>query len=228
MDNKGISIAVHNSLASMENNPWRQRTEMLEYELAVKWFALTAHTDGQLAGFMHLIRHPERDFEWYCCDVNTMDPYRRQGIATAMYQEAETLLLRYGKACRITASVSSQNIPSVKLHEKLGFFDTHEPPAFPGLDFGPDETVFEHYFAKEYPARNVPIHREILAGIAGDSKEDVLEEIERSEQDPARKVFILWAGETPIGYRPAARDEPFILPEWKRHLENGCLEIIRQ
>ena len=142
VDNKGISIAVHNSLASMENNPWRQRTEMLEYELAVKWFALTAHTDGQLAGFMHLIRHPERDFEWYCCDVNTMDPYRRQGIATAMYQEAETLFLRYGKACRITASVSSQNTPSVKLHEKLGFFDTHEPPAFPGLDFGPDETVF--------------------------------------------------------------------------------------
>ena len=38
----------------MEDNPWRQRTEMPEYELAVKWFALTAHIEGRLAGFMHL------------------------------------------------------------------------------------------------------------------------------------------------------------------------------
>ncbi len=224
----GISIAVHNTLSSMGNNPWRQRTEMLEYELAVKWFALTAHTEGGLAGFMHLIRHPERDYEWYCCDVNVIDPYRRQGIATAMYQEAETLLLRYGKACRITASVSSRNTPSIKLHEKLGFFNTQEAPAFRGLNFGPDETVYERYFVKEYPARNLPIHREILTRIAADSQDEVLKEVERSEQEPARKVFILWAGEIPIGYRFSARDEAVLLPEWKKHLENRCLKIIRQ
>ncbi len=150
MGSKGINIVVHNSLASLEGNPWQQRTEMLEYELAVKWFALTAHIEDELAGFMHLIRHPERDYEWYCCDVNAIDPYKRQGIATAMYREAVSLLLQYGKACRITASVNSHNIASVKLHEKLGFLNTHEPPFFNGLNFNPDETVYEHYFAKEF------------------------------------------------------------------------------
>ena len=63
MESKGINIVVHNSLSSLEGNPWRQRTEMLEFELAVKWFALTAHIEGKLVGFMHLIRHPERDYE---------------------------------------------------------------------------------------------------------------------------------------------------------------------
>ena len=228
MKNEEISIVVHNTLSSMDNSPWRQRTEMLEYELAVKWFALTAHIKGELVGFMHLIRHPERDYEWYCCDVNAIDPYKRQGIATAMYQEASELLLKYGKACRITASISDNNLPSVKLHEKLGFFNTHETPAFRGLDFGLDETIYERYFVKEYPARNLPIHREILSRIAVDSKDDIWGEVEQSEQNPARKVFILWAGETAIGYRKAAWDEPLLLPEWKKHLENKCLKIIRQ
>lgn len=228
MKSEEISIVVHNTLSSLENNPWRQRTEMLEYELAVKWFALTAHVEGRLAGFMHLIRHPERDFEWFCCDVNAIDPYKRQGIATAMYQEAASLLLRYGKACRITASVGGHNIPSIKFHEKLGFFNTNEPPAFNGLTFGPDETVYERYFAKEFPAGNLPIHRKILAEIARDSKEDVLREVEQSEYDPARKVFILWAGEIPIGYRLTAWDQPLLLPEWKKRGENKCLKIIRR
>ena len=228
MESEGISIVVHNSLLSLGNNPRRLRTEMLEYELAVKWFALTAHIEGELAGFMHLIRHPERDYEWYCCDVNAIDPYKRQGIATALYREAVSLLLQYGKACRITVSVDSHNIPSVKLHEKLGFLNTHEPPSFNSLNFGPDETVYEHYFAKEFPARNLPVHREILAKIAQDSKDDILGEVEQSEQDPTRKVFILWAGENPIGYRLTAWDKPLLQPEWKKHLEDQCLEIIQR
>lgn len=227
MKNEGISIVVHNSLSTLEDNPWRQRTEMLEFELAVKWFALTAHKEGKLAGFMHLIRHPERDYEWYCCDVHAIDPYKRQGIATAIYQKASEHLLQYGKACRMTASVSSANLPSVKLHEKLGFFNTQEAPRFIDLNFGSDETIYEHYFAKEYPARNLPIHREILSKIARDDNCDIQYEVEQSEQDPTRKVFILWAGETPIGYRLAAWDKPLLLPEWKKHLDNQCLEIIQ-
>ena len=226
MKREGISVVVHNTLSSMEDTPWRLRTEMLEYELAVKWFALTARIEGKPAGFMHLIRHPEREYEWYSCDVNAIDPYKRQGVATAMYREAVSLLLRYGKAWRITAAVGRHNMPSVKLHEKLGFIDTHEAPSFSGLNFGPDETVYEHCFAKEYPAVNLPMHREILAEMAGDSKDGVLDEVERSELDPSRKVFILWAGETPVGYRRAAWDEPLLLPGWQDRLEKKCLEII--
>lgn len=97
-----------------------------------------------------------------------------------------------------------------------GFLNTHGPPSVNGLNFGPDETIYEHYFAKEFPARNLPIHQRILAEIVQGSKEDVvLGEVKQSEQNPARKVFILWAGETPIGYRLAAWDKPLLLPERK-------------
>ena len=60
-----LGIVVHNSLSSLEGNPWRQRTEMLEFELAVKWFALTAHIGGKLVGFMHLIHTTEGNVVHY-------------------------------------------------------------------------------------------------------------------------------------------------------------------
>ena len=35
-------IIVHHSLSSIPDNPWKNRTEWLEYDLAVKWIALEA------------------------------------------------------------------------------------------------------------------------------------------------------------------------------------------
>ena len=81
-------IIVHHSLSSIPDNPWKSRTEWLEYDLAVKWIALEARNDAGLAGFMHIIRHPDKPYEWYFCDVHTIELYRRQGIATALYKEA--------------------------------------------------------------------------------------------------------------------------------------------
>ena len=42
MEKTGIQITVYNTLDTLPENPWRQRTEWLEYDLAVKWFAVEA------------------------------------------------------------------------------------------------------------------------------------------------------------------------------------------
>ncbi len=219
-------IIVHDSLASIPDNPWKSRTEWLEYDLAVKWIALEAGSDAGPAGFMHMIRHPERPYEWYFCDVHTIEPYRRQGVAAALYKEALNLLRRYGKAYRVTGSVRDDNTASVRLHEKMGFFNTHEAPAFPGLSFESGETVFEHYFAKEFPARNTPVHQEVLAALTGDTREAVCAELEKADSDSAAGIFLLWAGETPVGFRGYRNQSEYVLlPEWRKHLDHHCLKI---
>ena len=221
MKNTKYTITIHNSLASLGDNPWKQRTERLEYDLALKWFAVTAYDEDSLASFMHMIRHPTRPYEWYFCDVYTMEPYRRQGIAAAMYGEAMHLLLKYRKACRITASVRQDNAASIRLHEKMGFSDTHQPPVFEGFDFEPGETVFEHYFVREYPARNVPIHQNILSSLAGEKAPGILAKLAAGE-----KLFIIWAGENAVGYRLEENSEAVLLPEWETHMENKCLTTL--
>ena len=219
-------IIDYDSLSSIPDNPWKNRTEWLEYDLAVKWIALEARCDAGLAGFMHMIRHPERPYEWYFCDVHTVEPYRRQGVATALYKEALNLLRRYGKAYRVTGSVGEDNTASIKLHGKLGFFNTHEAPAFPGLSFECGETVFEHYFVKEFQARNTPVHQTVLAALTGDERETVCAELEKAGSDPAAGIFLLWAGETPVGYRGYHNHAEYVLlPEWQNYLDHNCLKI---
>lgn len=227
MKNTSIKIIADNSLSTLQDNPWKKTTEWFEYHLGAKWYAVQAYCEDELVGFMHMIKHPERPFEWYFCDVHTKEQYKRQGVATNMYEEALNLLLKYDKAYRITASVKCDNEASVKLHEKMGFFNTHEASVFPDLSFEFGETIHEHYFVREYPARNLPMHKEILAIHAGAKKDAVWAELEQSEHDSAVKVFIIWAGEISVGYRLVKKDETEIvlLPEWRKHLENKCLEI---
>ncbi len=225
MEKTGIQITVHDTPATLRSNPWRHVTEWLEYDLAVKWFAVEARRGEELAGFMHLVRHPGRAGEWYACDVHTLEPYQRQGIASAMYREAEAHLRRYFRANRITAAVSRGNTASVRLHEILGFRDTREVPAFPDFRFEPDETLYEHYFAREIPAVNVPMHQEILASLAGESRESVLGLLEQSASDPGKKVYIIWAGSDPIGYRFSGEKEPVLKAEWKQRYEDRYLTV---
>ncbi len=225
MANAEIRISVHSTPDSLPVNPWRQRTEWLEYDLAVKWFAVEARCEGELAGFMHVIRHPARAGEWYACDVFTAERYRRQGVAAAMYGEALKHLSAYFRANRITASVSRGNEASVRLHEKLGFRDTREPPAFPDFLSAPDETLYEHWFAREIPARDVPIHRGILTNLATKNRGSVLTDLEQSGTDPGKTVLLIWAGQEAIGYRLAREEEPVLRAEWQERRERGCLAI---
>ena len=218
MKKTNTEITIHDSLATIQDNPWKQKTEWLEYDLAVKWFSVEACLDGELCGFMHMIRHPGKENEWYSCDVFTMDSYRRQGIATAMYEEAMKRLQKYFRANRITASVKNDNEASVKLHEKIGFRNTHEASVFPGFTFEPDETLFEHWFAKTYPARDLPIHQQLLSALAGDKADGVLNALK-----VPGSVFILWAGNEAIGYSIDHRT--VLLPEWEKRAEDHCLTI---
>ena len=218
MKNTNTEITIHDSITTIQDNPWKQKTEWLEYDLAVKWFSVEARLNGELCGFMHVIRHPGKENEWFSCDVFTMDPYRRHGIATAMYEEAMKRLQKYFRANRMTASIKNDNEASVKLHEKIGFRNTHEASVFPGFTFEPDETVFEHWFAKAYPARDLPIHRQILSSLAGDEADDVLNALKVPDS-----VFILWAGSEAIGCRIGS--STILLPEWERRSEDYCLSI---
>ena len=225
MEKTGIQIEVYNTLDMLPENPWRQRTEWLEYDLAVKWFAVEARCGGEPAGFMHVIRHPGRDNEWYACDVFTMEPYRRQGVAAAMYAEVRQRLARYWRANRLTASISRGNEASVRLHVKTGFRDTGEAPALPDFHFEPDETLYELWLAREFPARNVPMHRQILADLAGERQDSVLAALEQSESDAGKTVFIIWAGTEAAGYRFSGDDIPVLKAEWEARRQNGCLTV---
>lgn len=227
MANTEIRITVHTGLDTLPANPWRQRTEWLEYDLAVKWFAVEARREGESVGFMHVIRHPGRASEWYACDVFTAERDRRQGIAAAMYGEALKHLGAYFRANRITASISRDNEASVRLHEKLGFRDTGEASAFPDFLFAPGETLYEHWFAREIPAGNVPMHRAILTDLAGKNRAGVLADLEQSGTDPGKTVFLIWAGQEAIGYRPAYEEHPVLRAEWRERRERGCLALRR-
>lgn len=220
-----MEIIVHYSLSSIPENPWKNITEMLEYECAVKWIAIEARNEDGLIGFMHVIRHPEKAYEWWFCDVHTIEKYRRQGVASELYKEALNLLCRYEKACRVTGSVKCDNIASIKLHEKMGFYNTHEKPDFLDFTYEDGEEVFEHYFLQEFPARNIPRHRNILEELACDNKEELLKELDKTTDQNAR-VFLVWAGETPVGYRIYDKKTNYhLLPEWKEHLNHKCLKI---
>lgn len=224
-----IEIRVDDSFDTLPDHPWKETTEWFEYTYAVKWFAVQAYQKDELVGFMHVFRNPEDVTNWYFCDVHTLGNHKRQGIASKMYEKAISLVYQYDKAFRITASIHRDNIASIRLHEKYGFRDTGVASSFPGMIFEPEETLYEYYFAFEYPAKNTEIHRNHLKRLGelycteADKKnckgihtdggkiiEDVAENmvvkrlwsyLEESEQNEKLQVFLFWAGDQTVGYR---------------------------
>ena len=229
MSGTKLRIEIDNSLYSLEENPWRQTTEWLEYYLEAKWYAIQAFYGEELAGFMHIIRHPERVGEWFFCDVHVIEKFRKQGVAAAMYEEAFGLLCHYDKAFRITASVKCDNLASQKLHEKMGFRNTGEISQFPELCFEEGETIYEHYFVQEFPVlKDNPSHRRHLERLAGERKDSVLKLVDEDDTDTI--VYLFWAGMNAVGYsvfREDKEQELCLLPEWQQHLEGNCLDIRR-
>lgn len=205
-----FEIVVDDSLYTLKENPWRHITEFFEYRYALKWYAVQVYSGKKLAGFMHVVRHPERVEEWYICDVHTMEEYRKQGVATLMYQKAFEIVSRYDKAYRITASVKNDNVASLKLHEKMGFFDTGADSVFPELIFEEGETMHEYYFATKLPVKDCERHRMIFERMGW-------------KADFSKEMTLIWAGERVVGY--TAGDDMILLPEWEKHLKDGCLYI---
>lgn len=229
MSGTGFRIEIDNSLYTLEENPWRHVTEWLEYDLEAKWYAIQAFRGEELAGFMHIIRHPERTGEWFFSDVHVIEKFRRQGAATAMYEEAFALLCHYDKAFRITASIKYDNTASQKLHEKMGFRNTGEASQFPQLCFEEGESIYEHYFVQEFPVlKDNPSHRSHLERLAGARKDSVLKLVDG--EDTGAVVYLLWAGVNAVGYsvwREEGQQELHFVPEWQQYLEGSCLDIRR-
>lgn len=205
-----FEIVVDDSLYTLVDNPWKQTTEFFEYRFAVKWYAVSVFSGDERAGFMHVVRHPEREEEWYICDVHTIEKFRGQGVASLMYQKAFELVSRYDKAYRITASVKNDNTASLKLHEKMGFHDTGEDSVFPELVFEDGETMHEYYFATKVPARATKTHGELLCKLG-------------CPMDSGKKACLVFAGDSAVGYTIGG--DTVLLPEWEKHQKDGCLHI---
>ena len=79
-----------------------------------------------------------------------------------MYDEAIELINQYHQAADIITSVSAKNKASIALHKKLGFYDSEIKSKFLDFQFEDDETIYHYWLSKYYPAKNVPIHIEML------------------------------------------------------------------
>lgn len=230
-----IEIRVDDSFDTLPDHPWKDTTEWFEYTYAVKWFAVQAYLKDELVGFMHVFRNPDDVCNWYFCDVHTVGEYRRQGIATKMYEKAISLVYQYDKAYRITASLHKENIASIRLHEKIGFRNTNIPSVFPGMIFESEETLYEYYFIFEYPAKNTEIHRNHLKQLgelycqesgkkycketgmedctdagrieAKDFVKQLWDYLEESERTKNLQVLLLWAGDQTVGFRVVSNSE---------------------
>jgi ribosomal protein S18 acetylase RimI-like enzyme len=133
-----------------------------EKEFAVKWYELLAYSQEKVVGFMRVLRNPDRVTEWYTGDVHVLVGYKKQGIATKMYSKAIDIILEYEAAERIITSISCRNVPSIALHEKLGFHNTKMKSVFANFLFDEDDTLHERWLMNKYPVKDMEIHHKIL------------------------------------------------------------------
>ena len=103
-----------------------------ESEYAVKWFEVLASdiTENRIVGYLRCFRNPDDVKQWYIGDVHVRAGYRKQGIATRMYQKVFSELERFEAAENVISAVRKDNKNSIGLHEKMGFVDTKEPCVF--------------------------------------------------------------------------------------------------
>lgn len=124
-----------------------------EKAFAVKWYEVLARENGKIVGYIRCLRNPEDDSRWYICEVHVRPEYRNRGIAKKMYNKAMDMIAWYDNVKYVTASVNSDNVNSIKLHESLNFKNTGLPCKFPGLSFEDGET---EYITKIYKKLGIP------------------------------------------------------------------------
>lgn len=160
--NRNIEIKVFDSCYNLPDSVWSEMTRELEKEFAVKWYVIFAYSRDEIVGFMRILRNPDNVCQWYIGDVYVCEEARRRGMAKQMYDEAIELLNQYHQATDIITSVSAKNKASIALHKKLGFYDSGIKSKFVDFQFEDDETMYHYWLSKYYPAKNIPIHIEML------------------------------------------------------------------
>lgn len=173
-----------------------------EYEYAVKWFLITAYVEKQMVGTMRALRNPEDETRWFFCDVHVDKDYKRQGIASAMYERAFELVKEFGAAEFVEASIEPGNEKSILLHEKFGFESTGDPAHFAHFSFEDGEVMYKVPVLLEYPVVDGAVHRKILMELLRDylGKRSVAKEV--SQMIKNNDYFtIIWCGNRPVGFR---------------------------
>lgn len=82
---------------------------------------LVAEEHGELIGYASC------EIVVDCCDVNNIavsEKYRRQGVASALLTEMESLAKDFG-ATESTLTVREDNTPAIKLYEATGYVTVH-------------------------------------------------------------------------------------------------------
>jgi len=205
--------------------------DWFEKEHAVKWFEVIVWQEKIVVGYLRCLRNPLLATEWYIGDVHVRKAYRRQGIATHMYEKTIDAVMEFEAAERIRSSVHSDNGNSIKLHEKMGFQNTGRPCDFPTFYFDEKETeyckVLYQYFPipkKEERAVELllPLYRRYLMKNVLNYKED-----EKAEEKTLRDYFekaskgeltfeAIWCGNRLVGFHYQEKDMEITYLEEKK------------
>lgn len=239
-------MIVVDSLSNLPENPYKCIVDNFEYCFAVKWYAILVYNVDELIGYMNVFRNPDDSSKWYFGDVHTKAGYRRQHVASHMYDQALELVKKYEKSFCIEASIHPENAASIKLHEKYGFVNSHIKSTFADFAFEPEETMHYLYFVSIYPSKNNEMSREQLKplweryvhefknGICNETTEQALN-MRLNQTEDGLHMDRIWAGDNLIGFIYHSCDQEmvkrgnfekeqikdyYILPEWRKDWAN--------
>ena len=182
-----------------------------ESEFAVKWFEVLAVDNGDIAGYLRCFRNPDDVHQWFIGDVHVRTKYRRTGIASRMYERVFSELERYEAAENIISAVRKDNINSIGLHTKMGFYDTGEPCRFATFFVDENETKYQKWLYRHMPAPDevsvekltevfLPVWLEAEKTNAGKAKKELKAVLNKARKE-GYEIGTVWCGNRLVGFK---------------------------
>ena len=185
-----------------------------ESEYAVKWFEVLAVniTENKIAGYLRCFRNPDDVKQWYIGDVHVRAEYRKQGIATHMYQKVFSELERYEAAENVISAVRKDNNNSIRLHEKMGFVDTKESCVFAAFFVDKDETKYQKWLYRYLPVPEdievdklheilMPVYKNSINTKDKRNNQDDLRDILKRMKNGEYDIETIWCGNRLVGFK---------------------------
>lgn len=185
-----------------------------ESEYAVKWFEVLAVniTENKIAGYLRCFRNPDDVKQWYIGDVHVRAEYRKQGIATRMYQKVFSELERYEAAENVISAVRKDNNNSIRLHEKMGFVDTKESCVFAAFFVDKDETKYQKWLYRYLPVPEdievdklheilMPVYKNSINTKDKRNNQDDLRDILKRMKNGEFDIETIWCGNRLVGFK---------------------------
>ncbi|MCL2772837.1 MAG: GNAT family N-acetyltransferase [Oscillospiraceae bacterium] len=107
-----------------------------------KWFYVIAYSNNEIVGFIYFMKDKQNMFRWYLGDLSVNELYQRQGIAANLIQNGIEKIKNY-QGTILHTYIEKDNIPSIKLHEKLGFYHCLTFLPFMDMIFDENITMYE-------------------------------------------------------------------------------------